>query len=416
MRPSPRASRVRLSLLRLRPPLKQSAEWTTRSTEPLALMKLTNLAKTLASPSACASSPMSRITHFSLDLAASDSPSGALYLGVKTLADHRADYLTVAGLVLTHLRHLTTLRFVGPRRSKRALPTSFIVALANSGCRLASLGLSRISSVEGGRALDRVAEHLIELKLNSCDGPAWNSLLACMDAPINIEGLDPPEDLAWFTPRQWRSLRSLRLGHGSPSVLADVLSSALDADEQADVRPELESLILSHFDPPLGLPLLVRALLCAPLDELTRMQIRLARAFGALSRFFRRSSAHTPCTGSTSVRKLEIGSLRADIWSPRCAENLAAYFTKTVDLRIHVAPSTATAPRSRNADSSGLARGRAVACDWTADGEYDMVRSLCGSHAIAREVFHLARRGADYARRPLTLPPFPPFLCFARWN
>jgi hypothetical protein len=80
------------------------------------------------------------------------------------------------------------------------------------------------------------------------------------------------------------------------------------------------------------------------------------------------------------VRKLELGSLRAEIWSPRCAENLAAYFIKVVDLRIHVLPGATPPTRVRHADHASLARGRAIAADWTNDGEYDMVRVGRASH------------------------------------
>jgi hypothetical protein len=59
------------------------------------------------------------------------------------------------------------------------LPTSIIAAIVNSGAHLASLGLSRMSSVEGGRALDRLGDHLVELKLNDwCARPAAQRCLS----------------------------------------------------------------------------------------------------------------------------------------------------------------------------------------------------------------------------------------------
>lgn len=255
-------------------------EWTSRSQEPLALMKLKTLGVTLSSPSAASTSPLTRITVFSLDLASSDATS---------------DWIPLAALAISHLHLLTALRYVGPRHSHSPFPRALSDALTTSGAPLQSLGLSRISRIEGMKAFDEIIGNTLqEIKLNDCDTNVWSLLLLCMKHPKNIEGLSPPEGLDWLNASQWESLRSLRLGHGQPEVLADILTSIEECNsrnsaDELPVEPELHSLVLSHFSA-LQLPLI----------------IRLARTFG-----------------SPSVKKLELSCVALPTFGPRLLENLA---------------------------------------------------------------------------------------------
>lgn len=151
-----------------------SDTWCTRTSEPLAKVRLNTVLKSLeeseeslcksgtSGSTGCQSGSLKltvfNLTSFTLDLSEPD-PAGS----------PTSKFLSLACDVLGHLSRLESLRLVGPKDMRIVLPASLAAALTKSRAGLLSFSLSRISSIENVAVLARlVGPTCTTLKLNDC--------------------------------------------------------------------------------------------------------------------------------------------------------------------------------------------------------------------------------------------------------